>query len=74
MPIPLRSISAIIVGLVAFSMGLYGFVAGIPASQRTGMLYARFGDQGVAGGTLGIGLVLLAFGGYGVWRFYSRVD
>ena len=55
-------------------MGLYGFVAGIPASQRTGMLYAQYGDQGVAGGTLGIGLVLLALGGYGVWRFYRRVD
>ncbi|ANG97372.1 hypothetical protein A8A54_13360 [Brucella pseudogrignonensis] len=58
----IRSVLLLIVGVGALVQGILRLGKPAQAVERTGWLYQQFGDQGVAYGTMAIGLVALVVG------------
>jgi len=66
-----RSIGMLIVGITALASGIHRFGSPAQEVEKSGWIYQHYGSQGVAYGTIVLGIVCLAGGVFmfrGAWR------
>ena len=70
--IKLLALVCVGVGLVFYGLSFSGAPLADNAPERTGELFKQFGQHGLMNGSIGIGVVVMALGAWGIVRELRR--